>query len=178
MTDNDSIIAKAGTLSAIVIAVMLAAAPALSAASVNNGQVQQETNEAPELDLVGDGWISFYWWGDTVYGGPWTFDTAEPVTLRVTDAFCYGDQFAVFDNGEELGETSEPGSTDCGGPSDAESAYEDEDMSSGCWVLLPGSHSIDLEVTQNPFNSGSAYLRADTLVDYVGPECLPISPLP
>lgn len=178
MDDNKSSIAVAGTLSVIVVAVLMITAPALSARTANNGPVQEDPSRSPQLDIVGEGWFSFAWWGSTLYGGPWTFDADQPITLRVTDAHCYGEQFAAFDNGEELGETSEPGRRGCPGPTDPDEAYKDEDMSSGCWLLLPGSHSIEVEVRQNPYIIGLGYLRADTLVDYMGPECLPIPGLP
>lgn len=159
-------------LVALAAALVLMSVPLAGAERGNdeNGYVEPGL----ETDIVGDGWVRFSWWGSTVFGQPWEYTSESPTTLRVTDAFCYGDVFRVYDNEQELGDTSDPGSSACGGPGDGDAAYEDPDMSSGCWLLLPGSHSITLDVIQNPFGSGGAWLRADPVTDYVGPECLPL----
>lgn len=119
---------------------------------------------------VDGGWQGFYWSGSTVYGNPFTFTAVAPAILRVTDAYCYGDQFSVaVTPGPTLpatpGSTSAPGSTACGGPSNPDAAFADPAMSHGCWVVAPGAQSVTIGMVLNPFGGGGAYIRVDTLSD-------------
>lgn len=166
---------KSLKLAVAAAALALLAGPALGAVSAPNALDTPGESTGPIP--VGGGWQYFFWWGNTVYGAPFTFTEALPVTLRVTDAFCYGDQFRVSDNGVVVGDTSKPTKNTCGGPSSPDAAYKDKAMSSGCFILLPGAHSITLELIKNPFGGGGAYLRADTIDDYIGLECLPLPAL-
>ncbi len=133
-----------------------------------NGIAFSATNMGAEEDSpldgpvpVNGGWRYFFWWGSTVYGNPFTFTLSTPGILRVTDAYCYGDRFAATDAGSAIGKTTKPGSNACGGPSNGNAAYDDLKMSSGCFVLAPGAHSIRLSPILNPFGAGGAFIRAD-----------------
>ncbi|HUB33430.1 MAG TPA: PEP-CTERM sorting domain-containing protein [Bryobacteraceae bacterium] len=91
--------------------------------------------------------------------GAFTFSGAQ--VLEVTDEFLDGDQFAVFDNGTLLGDTSVPtndGST-CG--ENPDSCFADPLWSSGTFSLGAGSHSITIETILSPYGSGGAALRID-----------------
>jgi hypothetical protein len=111
---------------------------------------------------VDGGWQKFYFGdiGSFNLEGPWTF--TGPALLTVTDAFLEGDQFAVFDNGTLLGDTSLPIVDDLTEVDDPNLAYGDPGYSSGSWLLGDGSHAITIEAIQSPYSAGGAYLRVDT----------------
>jgi hypothetical protein len=83
------------------------------------------------------------------------------VDLKVTDAFLYGDQFQVYDNGVALGLTSTPGTGP--GTTDPDVAYADPGYSKGLYALGAGNHSVTFQAVQSPFGSGGAYFRADVV---------------
>lgn len=90
---------------------------------------------------------------------PWTF-VAPPIgaVLFVTDAFCKGDEFEVFDFGSSIGTTSAVATeAGCAGVSDPTIAIADPEYSSGGFVMAPGPHSITIRPTESPFLGGAAY---------------------
>jgi hypothetical protein len=126
---------RTATLS--VLAVMaLAAAPSLSQAT-----------PVP----IGGGWVPFTW--NSALGAyqnetPFTFTTATPVTLDVTDAFGTGDRFNVMNFGNSLGITNQ-----VNGPVNVialtgNQAWAQPNYSQGTWNLGPGSYSLTFQVTQ------------------------------
>lgn len=143
----------------------LAAGPTRAAdLAIENGFTDAEVDTAV---TVGGGWRLFFW-GSSVSGNPFTWTSTEATVLRITDAFCFGDQFTVsVVPGPTLmptpDETSEPGSTACGGPSSPDPAYAHPDMSHGCWIVGPGPQSLTIGLAANPFGGGAGYLRVDTL---------------
>jgi hypothetical protein len=159
---------------AVMAAMALVTVPA-TMATADNGptDTDEEVGVAGEYGLD-SGWETFYWFGTGTVEVTETYEFTndQPVEVRVTDAFCYGDQFRIYDNGAPIADTSDPGSEDCGGPFNADAAYDDPDMSSGCAILAPGTHSISIEVTQNPFGSGAAYFKADTPANGDAVDCL------
>jgi len=104
-----------------------------------------------------NGWVQFGFGGvGSSFSDDFTFN--GPVTLKVTDAFLSGDQFAVYDNGVLLGDTSTPTiGDDVGGNYDA--AYADSNFSHGSWVLGAGAHDISGLVLQSPYGGGGAALQ-------------------
>jgi len=117
----------------------------------------------PEL-VPGTGWQQFDWGSGTpapTTPGPWTCTLAETCILDVTDCFVAGDEFAVYDFGTLLGATAPvPDTSDW--TDDIDFAFADPRWSSGSFDLGPGSHSISISVSDNPYNYGSAYLRLRT----------------
>lgn len=94
---------------------------------------------------------------------PWTF--SGPATLQVLDLFQSGDQFDVFDNNVNLGDTSLPirnSNAPCG--NDIGCALSDTapggDYSYGSFDLGAGNHSITIEVVKSPFGAGAAAFSA------------------
>jgi hypothetical protein len=70
--------------------------------------------------------------------------------LDVLDLFIAGDQFDVFDNGVDLGDTSVPTNTGYAACSnDIGCALADANYSLGVYDLGAGDHSITIEVVQN-----------------------------
>lgn len=136
--------------------------------SPDNGYNAIVTFATSALQPDGD-WVSFTWKdmddGAIVFDkeGPFEFYSDTPVTLRVTDDFCRGDQFRIYDNGVEVGETfwTEPYAESCHAMG-ADNAFAFASMASAIFQLGPGDHSIRIEVIDNPWNSGRAYLRVYT----------------
>jgi hypothetical protein len=95
-------------------------------------------------------------------GAPaWTFASAGPATLTVTDAFLAIDRFFVLDNTAFLGPTSAPSnnpSHDCG--SDPVACLADPQLSHGTFALGSGAHSIDMIQILNE-GAGAGYFRLD-----------------
>jgi len=110
---------------------------------------------------------AFYWGEDGrifSYSGPFTFYTPVPVVVKVTDAFWAGDQFKLYDNGTAIGQTPfVPPNTNLG-ECDPDVAYSMPQYSHGAFLLGAGDHSIDIDVFVNPFGSGEAYIRVDTVI--------------
>lgn len=144
--------------------------------SSNNGYSVHSSETDPsitnELDIpiiVDAGWRNFQWFGaGPVFNteGPFTFSSTAQTILKVTDAFCKGDQFAIFDFGVQIGTTSAVPIGPCSGPTDTgdpDAAFSDPTYSHGTFPLGPGSHSLTIKVITNPFGAGGAYLRVDSL---------------
>ncbi|HEY5011986.1 MAG TPA: hypothetical protein VIK61_04680 [Acidimicrobiia bacterium] len=81
----------------------------------------------------------------TVYGGSTTS------TLEVTDEYCQGDQFEIWDNGKDLGPTSYAIDSQCNGPNtgDAQTAFTDGGWSAGTFTLPAGTQSVSIQVKTN-----------------------------
>ena len=106
---------------------------------------------------------------------PWTFScAASGCSLKVTDAFNYGDQFEVFDFGVSIGTTSVVplppiAGEQCGTGNlsplgtDPDVCFADPLSSSGIFFLASGAHSITItQIAQDPaIQSIAAYFRVD-----------------
>jgi hypothetical protein len=91
---------------------------------------------------------------------PWTFASASPTILTVTDAFQAIDQFVVLDT-VVLGLTSAPSNNPgdvCG--SDPVLCLADLRFSHGTFELGPGVHSLTMVQILND-GSGAGYFRLD-----------------
>jgi hypothetical protein len=110
---------------------------------------------------VGAGWESFSFGGVGSVAGP--FDYASPVgtAVYVTDDFCKGDQFEVYDNGVSLGVTNPVDEGPCEGGEvvGPDAAFDDPTYSSGCFNVPAGAHSITIEAIVSPFGGGGAYIQ-------------------
>lgn len=90
-------------------------------------------------------------------GPPWTF--AGPAIVTLTDLFARGDQFAFFDDGLLVGDTSVPvndGSVTCppsGVGNDILACLADPTYSHGVFDLGGGAHALTIEVIQNAHSS-------------------------
>jgi len=99
---------------------------------------------------------------------PWTFTGFG--FLIVQDAFLIGDQFEVFDNGVDIGDTSTPiGSGNCG--IDPDLCFENDNVSKGIFPLLDGIHSFTM--TQIAGTAGAAYLCVSTSRESCSPVLAP-----
>lgn len=116
---------------------------------------------------VGSGWFRFSWIG---VGQPFnlegsiTFNSPAATKLTVTDSFCPGDQFTVFDFGVPIGTTNlVPSSNNCS-ISDPDASLANPIFSHGTFTLAPGPHSITVQTITNPNSAGAAFLRVDLAV--------------
>lgn len=115
---------------------------------------------------IGSGWQAFYWDDglgpiDSPSSG-FFLEAANPVLLRITDAFFPGDVFNLFINGVlRLSTPVVPGGSSIG--DDPDGAYGNPGFSSGQIFLDPGSYKVDISLTAlSPgFRTGRGYIRAD-----------------
>jgi hypothetical protein len=129
----------------------------------NNGNEEGIVGDPPIV--VDGGWSTFYWSGaGPVFNsdGPFTFTSSTPVVVKVTDDFCKGDQFMIYDFGVPIGVTSPPAPPVCLPGVGPDAAYADPTYSSGAFPLPPGPHSITIQVIANPWNAGAGYIRVDS----------------
>lgn len=158
---NSTFPGLAAALGAAALAVVAVGGPAQAATTV-------------EVDA---GWQSFITGGGVGGGtiaGPYEFTSNSLTKVTVTDAFCHGDEFAVFDNGDHLGDTSEIAPEDHTCPfqlffpadARADAAILDPTFSQGVFFVAPGEHSLDFvnKVMWNDVSTGTgAYFRLDSV---------------
>lgn len=130
----------------------------------------------PATDVTVDaGWQEFITDGIGIGStkGPWNFTSTSVVKITVTDAFCHGDEFGVYDNGALLGDTSEvtpdvvcPFKLFFPASARADAAILDPGYSQGTFYVAPGEHSLDMvnRVLWTPTAAGTgAYFRLDSV---------------
>ena len=143
---------------------LLLALVGTAAADGGNGGGQRRPFGLATAITVGGGWTRFDFGDVGSTAGPFTFTSAGPTVLKITDAFCAGDRFRVFDNGQLLGDTSAVFLTLCGFPGETEDpdvANSSSYYTHGVFSLGAGSHSITIQPLASPFGSGGAFLRVD-----------------
>jgi hypothetical protein len=154
---------------------LLAVATALPAAAGPNGAAEVNAPEGAPCVVValpiGTDWFDsgatpprFYWGGAGVVFSTdcFTYTSAVPVEIDLTDAFFAGDQFRLYVDGSPVGQTPfvpvGPANPDTGDPA---VAFLDPAYSHGTFYPLPsGTHTLSIEVITNPFDGGGAYIRA------------------
>jgi hypothetical protein len=149
-----------------MLAVLLALAFVLTgfAAAAPPEPTQNSSSEAPNLApedvaLGVDVWTHFLWSGSgSPYNSEGNFVISSTVALRlkVTDLYCRGDRFMVYDNGVPLETTSASTvqsscQTTIGDP---DAAFDFPSFSHGNISLPAGNHKIRLQATQNYFGYG------------------------
>ena len=114
---------------------------------------------------VDGSWNAFTWTGGTgVYQNetPFTFSSATPVILEVTDAFAQGDRFEIYDGATLIGTTS-PINGPANFAPDADSAWSMANFSNGTFLLAPGTYSLSFKTIQVAEGApdGTAYFRLE-----------------
>lgn len=130
----------------------------------NNGY--EAINKSPEAELVnldvGAGWYPFTFTNVGSRGScSFAFTTTVLTILKVTDAFCPGDAFAIYDNKVLLGVTPNVANYCANKTPEPSLAFSSVGWSNGHWYLPPGAHLIEIVMTSSPWTAGSAYLRVD-----------------
>ena len=117
---------------------------------------------------VGSGWVRFTWSGPGQpfdLEGSFTYNSPTATKLTVTDSFCPGDQFTVFDFGVPIGTTNLVSSSNNCGITNPDASLTNPIFSHGTFTLAPGAHSITIQTVTNPFpDGGAAFLRVDQVV--------------
>ena len=110
-------------------------------------------------------WVHFRWHpptdGLTALDDPYTFQTAGPGTLDITDFENAGDVFRIYDNGSLLGDTSLVAQQPVLVESDPDLAFASADWSDGTFPLAAGAHSITIEIVQQngQIDNGGGFFR-------------------
>jgi len=104
-------------------------------------------------------WVAFSW-GEDGWSNVISVSQTGPANLYVTDLYCRGDVFDVYDNGVLIGSTSDVAvdeeCDDVPHRDNPRHAYLDPTYSSGLFELAAseGGHELQLYTTQNFFGSG------------------------
>lgn len=126
---------------------------------------------------VDSGWQSFITGGGidgASIAGPWVFTSTTVAKVTVTDAFCHGDEFRVYDKDVLLGETSEVASEFPACPFElffpaiarADAALADPTFSQGVFFIAPGAHAIEFEnkaLWSDTSTGTGAFFRVDSI---------------
>jgi hypothetical protein len=125
---------------------------------------------------VGAGWSdttatppAFFFAGVGSSSVNYTYSSAVPTVISVTDAFDYGDVFAVYDFGALLGQTS-PSAALTGSISDPNIAWTDPGYSHGAFTVGAGNHDITMVAVASPWGGGRGYIKVDVSTARV-PDC-------
>jgi len=126
---------------------------------------------ATTIDLSSDigTWHKFYWDSAAVsedeYGSPLNFsiDISDSYSLYVTDSYIVGDEFSVGSLGVTNAVANNYASyySPYGDQTKVQASYDSGYYSRGEFILGPGSYSISLSVTDNPWETGGAYVKLD-----------------
>lgn len=117
--------------------------------------------------IVDEGWYEFQF-GDTnsTVMESFHFTTPNSVKLKVTDNYCNGDSFEIYNFGHLVGRTSFVTSNGCkSNTTDPSVAYDDPSWSHAYWDLADGEHLIQIKVVQSPYHGGAANLRVDSILE-------------
>lgn len=149
-------------------AALLSALPTADLTAHHNGYVAEKHDRLVAREQVGllvdGGWYPFQFGGtNSTAKDAFVFKTHGPCLLKVTDNYCAGDAFYVFDNGVYLGRTNHVNANSCRtNTTNAEVAWMDPSFSHGSFTLEPGLHKIQFTVAESPFMAGGAALRVDS----------------
>lgn len=106
----------------------------------------------------------------------WTdffFKSRNVTALTITDCYCEGDWFSFSDNGVHIGNTwvgcAKECDTDCAFyQTNPWNCMWDEFHCTGGAFLVPGCHNITIFTEKSVYNSGTAFIRLDTVCTYEG----------
>jgi hypothetical protein len=142
---------------------------ALAALSGTAGATTKITADAGWQNFITGGGID-----GASTAGPWVFTTTSVAKVTVTDAFCHGDEFRVYDRDVLLGETSDVVSEfpacpfELFFPADAraDAAIADPGFSHGVFYIAPGTHALEFEnkaLWSETSTGTGAFFRVDSL---------------
>jgi len=155
----------------IFISALLALAQAIPTEkleALHNGWQEEKNDRLMPREQVGllvdGGWYPFQFGGvNTTAKDAFIFKTSGPAVMKVTDNYCAGDAFFVFDNGVYIGRTSHVMANSCRtNTTNPDVAWNDPSFSHGSFTLEPGLHKIQFTVAESPFMAGGANLRVDS----------------
>lgn len=104
----------------------------------------------------------------------WTnffFKSRNVTAVTITDAYCEGDYFSFADNGHFLGNTyygcSCPNNCAFYQPDPWNAMWDDFHCTGGAF-LVPGCHNLTIFTENSVYNSGTAFIRLDTVCTFEG----------
>ncbi len=153
---------------ATLLLALVGAFPTEELEALHNGWVEMKNERLVGREniglLVDGGWYPFQFGGvNTTAKDAFIFKTNGPAVLKVTDNYCAGDAFYVFDNGKYIGRTNHVVANSCRtNTTNPEVAWQDPSFSHGTFTLDPGMHKIQFTVAESPFMAGGANLRVDS----------------
>lgn len=117
-----------------------------------------------ETLVLDGGWYKFYFGGEnTTTAYTFFFNHPYHVQISITDAYCPGDAFDLYQDGEYLISTPRVRSDNCvGWTDDPNKAFVDAQFSSTKFALPPGPFNLTIHVLDSPFKGGAAFIRADS----------------
>ncbi len=137
----------------------------LSTSITSQPKMMWSTAEVITSTLTMDsGWQRFSFGNKSTEAVPvWVFDLAGDGYVWLTDAYCRGDSFYIYDNSTLIGETQytiEDGcKTNTTSPDDA---VQDGTYGHVYFNLTGGSHTMEIDVKDSPFLAGKAFIRLDS----------------
>jgi len=134
--------------------------------------IAEQVNVAEQMDgtiqylPVNEGWNQFPF-GPVNSVTPIMFHLYRPGMMNLTDIYCSGDEFSIYDNGVCLGKTSQAIFNQCASnSSNPDFTQLSANWSHGSYNLLPGWHNISIVVTKSPYNQGIGSIRVDTVKEH------------
>lgn len=115
--------------------------------------------------VIGHPWKYFVFTNTGSYSNKrYEFTLSTIAYLEITDLFCKGDAFGIFDHSSLLATTPLVPVT-CNSPtSDPDVAYPDASYSSWRVLLGSGNHNISIVVVNSPYSAGTGAIRLATAV--------------
>lgn len=111
---------------------------------------------------VNGGWMNFPF-GDVGSITPIMFNLYCHGVMNITDLYCSGDRFAIYDNGVLLGDTSHPVFNGCASNSSHPGYTQMQgNWSHGSFHLLPGWHNVSIVIMKSPYGHGIGSIRVDS----------------
>lgn len=105
-------------------------------------------------------WVSFQFGSAGSSTSEFHFEASGPIIVSVTDAYCRGDRFEVFDGAQSLGLTSQPAPADgCTEAATFDEGLANVHYSSGRFLLGAGNHALRFLAVESPYGAGRAGFR-------------------
>jgi hypothetical protein len=93
---------------------------------------------------------------DTISKARFEFQTSTLTFLQLTDLYCKGDAFALYDGGRLLVQSPQVKKTCDGSTGDPQATFQNPAWSSILVTLSAGLHNITVDIISNPYGAGTA----------------------
>lgn len=156
-------------VSGLALSLLASCAAVCTAEPSNHGPMPFSKNGYQEVDAHADaGFYAFSFGAAKTYAyQSFSFKLRNSGFLSITDCFCPGDTFQIYDNGIPLAITKAPenGPFPCQPPYYMESAWQcmvGEYHAKASVILNPGHHNITVAAVNSAVGGGTGFLRIDT----------------
>jgi len=128
----------------------------------NGVKRQKQVTQAFDLPL-NSGWFQFYFGAaDTPTAYSFSFNYSDYIQISITDAYCTGDSFDLYRNGQYLLTTPRVLGDKCQTWNPNPNVTFLDARWSSTKFMLPGVFNLSISVKDSPFGGGAAFIRADT----------------